>query len=385
MNKVIFLFLACVFVFGCDSTEPIENVDMVVQGVIRPEKNSGDSQEFLFVVKLLEISTHDVTFDYETSDGKAEAGTDYTAVSGSGTIPAGTRDFNIPVTVFGDDEWEQEETFTITISNAVNANIVTANAAGEISNDDKSGFVDSDGYITPDAQSGMTLIWADEFDGSAVDDNNWTFETGDHGWGNNELQDYKAGASNTQVANGKLTITAKNEPNIGYTSARMITKDKQEFKYGRIDIRAKMPQGQGIWPALWMLGHNISDVSWPSCGEIDIMELVGHEPNVTHGTIHWSNASGNHTYQGGEKTLPSGIFADEFHVFTIVWTNTKITWYLDEEEFHFQNVTSGEMSEFRNEFFFIFNIAVGGNWPGSPDATTVFPQTMEVDYIRIFQ
>jgi len=189
-----------------------------------------------------------------------------------------------------------------------------------------------------------------------------------------------SGTNNAQVANGLLTIEAK-QSGSSYSSARLTTQGKQFFKYGRIDIRARLPQGQGIWPALWMLGENFPTVGWPKCGEIDIMELVGHEPAKTHGTVHWHH--NGHASYGGHTSLSSGVFADEFHVFTITWDEQFIRWHLDDVQFHVIDIKG--LPEFHEDFFFIFNVAVGGNWPGNPDATTRFPQTMLVDYVRIFQ
>jgi len=251
------------------------------------------------------------------------------------------------------------------------------------------------GYSTPLSYPNLTLVWNDEFSGVELDASNWTHETGNgaYGWGNNELQSYQA--ANTLVNGGYLVIKAKNEvaSAFNYTSSRIITKGKREFKYGRVDIRAILPKGQGIWPALWMLGSNINDpgVGWPKCGEIDIMELIGGSGtgagrnDKIYGTVHWDNA-GNYASYGGNTSLSTGkIFADEFHVFSIVWNDTTIKWYLDDVQFHVIDITPAELSEFKEKFFFIFNVAVGGNWPGSPDGTTVFPQRMVVDYIRVFQ
>ena len=171
-----------------------------------------------------------------------------------------------------------------------------------------------------------------------------------------------------------------------YNSARIITKGKKEFKFGRIDIRAKLPEGQGIWPALWMLGSNIDDVGWPTCGEIDIMEMVGHEPNKTHGTAHWRASDGNSTFKGA-STSSSKKLSEQYHVYSILWEENSLNWYFDEEKFH--TITPNNLQNvefpFNQNFFFIFNIAVGGIWPGNPDDTTVFPQEMEIDYIRVFQ
>jgi hypothetical protein len=248
-----------------------------------------------------------------------------------------------------------------------------------------SGGVNNTGYSTPLNYPNYTLTWQDEFNGTSLS-SDWIHEIGNGswGWGNNELQYYRQ--QNTSVENGYLTIRAKQEyyGGFNYTSSRIITKGNFFHKYGRIDIRAKLPYGQGLWPALWMLGENISSVGWPSCGEIDIMEMIGgngYNNRTVHGTIHWE--SNGHASYGGHNSLSSGMFADEFHVFSIIWNQNSITWYRDDIQYH--TVDINNLSAFHNNFFFIFNVAVGGNWPGSPDATTVFPQTMIVDYIRVFQ
>jgi beta-glucanase (GH16 family) len=231
-------------------------------------------------------------------------------------------------------------------------------------------------------------VWRDDFDGTTLNSDYWTHETGNNnGWGNNELESYQA--ANTTVADGYLTITAAHPG--GYTSSRIKTAGKKEFRYGEIEIYAKLPQGQGIWPALWMLGSDIGTVGWPACGEIDIMEMVGGtsgspgSDSKVYGTVHWSNSSNNWTYVGGNTSLSSGKFSDDFHKFQLVWTNKSVTWKLDDVQYYSKDTTPSEMSEFRSSFFFIFNVAVGGNWPGNPDGTTTFPQTMVVDYISIKQ
>jgi beta-glucanase (GH16 family) len=248
------------------------------------------------------------------------------------------------------------------------------------------------GYTSPSAYDGFNLVWADEFSGTELSDV-WTFEIGDGcpslcGWGNEELEFYKK--ENTKIADGKLIITAKKE-NAGsrnFTSSRLITKGKKSFTYGRIDIRAILPKGQGMWPALWMLGENISEVSWPKCGEIDIMEMIGgskeDRDRTVYGTVHWDN-NGNYANYGGSTKLKSGIFYDEYHVFSILWDSQKIIWLLDGVQYHVIDITPGGLEEFHKPFFFIFNVAVGGKWPGSPDGSTLFPQEMKVDYIRVFQ
>ena len=164
--------------------------------------------------------------------------------------------------------------------------------------------------------------------------------------------------------------------------------DLQEFQFGRIDVSAKLPEGQGIWPAIWMLGHNFPTSGWPACGEIDIMELIGNEPSTVHGTAHWGTSWNVHQYSGDEITLPEGQkFSDAFHLFSIIWTENSITWLMDDQPYYSIDNTqmNGQPYPFNNSFFFIMNIAVGGNWPGYPNSSTIFPQTMQVDYVRVFQ
>jgi len=248
--------------------------------------------------------------------------------------------------------------------------------------------VPTEGFVSATSYDGMNLVWQDEFNGTELNTAVWTHEigTGSSGWGNNELQYYRS--QNTKVENGNLIITAKKESFAGssYTSSRIITKGNKFFKYGRVDIRAALPEGQGIWPALWMLGENISTVGWPKCGEIDIMEMVGgnNRENTVHGTVHWDN-NNSHAQYGGDYTLSTGTFNDKFHVFSIVWDESRIFWYVDGIEYHVIDTTPEGLNEFRENFFFIFNVAVGGNWPGSPNNTTRFPQHLIVDYVRVFQ
>lgn len=247
-----------------------------------------------------------------------------------------------------------------------------------------------DGWFSPLEYDGMSMVWNDEFDGALVNQANWTFETGNGcpnncGWGNNELEYYRK--ENAWTEDGVLIIEARKEAFQGsnYTSARMITRDKKSFLYGRIDIRAALPKGQGLWPALWMLGNSITSVGWPACGEIDIMEMVGGQgrEKTVHGTLHWDD--NGHVQAGGGYSLPSGTFADKYHVFSITWDESYIRWYVDDKQFHVIDIRPGHMSEFHQPHFIIFNVAVGGNWPGNPNTSTIFPQQMRVDYIRVFQ
>lgn len=244
-----------------------------------------------------------------------------------------------------------------------------------------------DGYTTPLQYQGYQLVWQDEFEGNELS-NDWQHEigTGSNGWGNNELQYYRE--ENTKVDEGYLVIEARQQSFGGqqYTSSRIVTMGQEAFQYGRIDIRAKLPEGQGIWPALWMLGSNFPTVGWPSCGEIDIMEMIGGQgrENTVHGTVHWDN-NGQYANYGDSYSLAQGTFKDEFHVFSIIWDAQAIRWFVNDVQFNQIDITPAALSEFNQQFFFIFNIAVGGNWPGSPNSTTSFPQQMYVDYVRVFQ
>lgn len=247
---------------------------------------------------------------------------------------------------------------------------------------------------SPTSYEGMTLVWADEFESDALDSNSWSYDVGDGcpslcGWGNNELEYYTASAENSYLADGKLVIVAKPDSimNSNYSSAKLVTRDKQTFKYGRIDIRAKMPTGRGIWPAIWMLPADNVYGGWPTSGEIDIVELVGHEPEKIHGTVHFGPAVGYSQNSGNSYSLAAGAFADKFHVFSIIWSQDSIQWLVDGVRYHAISRASVGTNTypFNESFYLILNVAVGGNWPGSPTSETVFPQTMNVDYVRVFQ
>ena len=248
--------------------------------------------------------------------------------------------------------------------------------------------ISAGGHTSPQSYPGMTLVWREEFSGNALDGENWSHETGTgrNGWGNEERQHYRE--KNTRVRDGYLVITAREEAHQGsrFTSSRIVTRGKHAFRFGRIDIRAKLPQGQGIWPALWMLGASMDRVGWPAAGEIDIMEMIGGQgrENTVHGTLHWQQ-DGGHLYEGGSFALPSGTFGDQFHVFSIAWDEQAIRWLVDDYTYLERDISSPALDAFRQEFYFLVNLAVGGTWPGEPDATTEFPQHLVVDYIRVFQ
>lgn len=385
INCFVITFGIAIFSSCEKDKEEVQKPTITISDISGIEGNDGTT-DFVFVIRASNEAPSAITIDYTTQDDIALAGEDFESNSGVATIEAGSKETSITIKILGDIDFEEDESFKVVLSNAANADIIRSTATGTIENDDRFFAHDDNGYSTPTSYSGYTLVWSDEFDGTDLNISDWNYETGNHGWGNNELQNYVGGTKNAFISNGKLVIEAREESSNGsnYTSARITTQGKQSFKYGRIDIRAKLPQGQGIWPALWMLGESFSTVSWPACGEIDIMEIVGHEPATTHGTVHWDN-SGSYASYGDHTSLSSGVFADESHVFSIVWNDTFIKWYLDDVEFHVIDITPAGLSEFHEPFFFIFNIAVGGNWPGSPDVTTIFPQRMVVDYVRVFQ
>ena len=234
------------------------------------------------------------------------------------------------------------------------------------------------------------MVWNDEFTSSAIDPAKWGYDTGGGGWGNNELEYYTNSPENSYISSGNLVIEAKRQTQGGrdYTSARMLTKGKQSFKYGRIDVRAKLPQGQGLWPAIWMLGDDIDQNNWPKCGEIDMMELRGQEPNRMLTTMHFPNSAGTHAQKGGpDQVLPSGNFSSAFHTFSVVRSKDQMRFFLDGNlyfTFGPGDVGSGGYP-FNNPFFMVLNVAVGGDFVNSPTASTVFPQQMQVDYVRYLQ
>ena len=371
---IIFTFAGC----SKDSAEPLPELKLTSTTV---NEGATSATKAEIKVSLSKVFSKDVTFDYAVSDGTAKSGFDYSAfATKSATIKAGQLSTSLEVVILPDDIFEFNETLYVTAENIQNATASFNKATVTIVDDDiYTPETDANGVITPNNYPGMSLVWSDEFNDATLNLTNWSYEKGASGWGNNELEDYTDSPNNVFVENGFLNIKAIKE-GAKYTSGRIITKGKREFTYGRIDIRAKLPVGQGIWPALWMLGSNIETVSWPGCGEIDIMEYLGHEHNKVYGTAHYND--NGHKYEGSNYTLIGGGFEDKFHVFTLMWQENSMVWYVDYQKF-FQFNKAG--NTFNKNQFFIMNLAVGGNWPGNPDATTVFPQTMQVDYVRIFQ
>ncbi len=231
------------------------------------------------------------------------------------------------------------------------------------------------------------LVWEENFDSDQLNEKDWNFELGDGcpelcGWGNDESQIYTK--NNLRLENGHLIITAIKNHDSLYTSSRITTKNNREFQYGRMEIRAKLPLGKGLWPAIWMLGSNISDVGWPLCGEIDIVEYVGREPNMVFTSLHTSDSFGN--TKNTRKDRIEGI-EEGFHLYVIDWNQNKVDFYIDNKLFYSfapENKTT-ETWPFDQPFYFIINLAIGGNFGGKEIDDSIFPEEFTIDYIKVYQ
>jgi hypothetical protein len=362
------LALQVIFLTSCKKDEGSSEPPNVIIN-ITPYTISEDDLALTITVPVYLSATYDgvVTLDYSTQDSTAVAGKNYEATSGTLTFNPGETVKPITVNVMHDTAQKQDVYFKVKLSNPVNAVLTVSRMKIKVINIDYA-----------------TLTWSDEFDNSPLNTTWWNYEEGNNnGWGNHELEVYTRSTDNVHLDSGYLHITALNPSAGSYTSGRITTQGKKEFTYGKVEIRAKLPVGQGIWPALWMLGSNITTVSWPVCGEIDIMEYLGHETNKVYGTLHWDQFG--HKSLGSYMTLPSGSFNTGFHLFTLIWTPNSFKWLVDNQQY--SELTREVVSYFPFDLpqFFIFNVAVGGDWPGPPDETTVFPQNMIVDYIRVYQ
>lgn len=356
------------------------------------DEGTGGNTSFSFDLSLSNAFNQAVTVEISTGDGTALSGEDYVAVSKqSVSIPAGQTKAVFTVNVVGDEWKESTEDFFVLLQNPVNCTLATDAAKGYIMNDDTRIFINDKGNnVSPATYPGYSLVWADEFNGTSLDMDSWNYDVGDGcpncGWGNNELEYYTAG-ENLTLQDGKMIIEARSETKGGknYTSSRIKTQNKKSFKFGRIDIRAKVPKGKGVWPAIWMLGNNISTVSWPKCGEMDIMELLGQEPNKVYSTVHYGPGPGS--IQISRSKTAAVPYSDDFHLFSLIWEADRMRYLVDNELISEvkKSDLGGNTYPFNEPFFLLINVAIGGNWPGSPDATTRLPQWMMVDYVRVFQ
>jgi beta-glucanase (GH16 family) len=235
------------------------------------------------------------------------------------------------------------------------------------------------------------LVWSDEFNGapgSPPDPSKWAFDLGGGGWGNQELEVYTDSRANSYLdGRGNLVIQALNPAAGQYTSARLKTLGKFSTEYGRIEARIKIPYGQGIWPAFWMLGNDIATAKWPACGEIDIMENIGREPATVHGTVHGPGYSDAHGI-GHSFNLATGTFAGGYHIYAVEWSSSSIDFFVDDNNYFTvtpASLPAGVKWVYSHPFFILLNVAVGGSWPGNTDATSTFPQKMLVDYVRVYK
>jgi beta-glucanase (GH16 family) len=251
------------------------------------------------------------------------------------------------------------------------------------------------GEVSQTVHKDWKLVWADEFNGPSLDTSKWSFELNGNGGGNNELQYYTDRPENAHVGNGRLFITARKEKFRGpdgtreYTSARLVTKGKGDWRYGRFEARIKFPKGRGYWPAFWMMPTENVYGGWARSGEIDIVELIGDKPDTLYGTLHYGDQWPRNAQSGDKFVLSSGNFSDDFHVIALEWEQREIRWYVDgklcQAQSRWYSTAAPYPAPFDQKFFIILNVAVGGAWPGPPVPDTQFPQSMEVDYVRVYQ
>jgi beta-glucanase (GH16 family) len=246
--------------------------------------------------------------------------------------------------------------------------------------------------ITAAPNDKWVLAWHDEFNGranTAPDEKKWTHDVGGNGWGNHELEEYTDKTANAFLdGHGHLAIRAIRTEENKYTSARLKTERRFEVKYGKIEARIKITGGQGLWPAFWLLGNTVPSVGWPECGEIDVMENIGKEPDTVHGTVHGPGYAGGKAITSRTKDRQNNSFSKGFHVYGAEWSSQRIIFYLDGSPY--STVTRGQVPKgskwvFDHPFFLLLNLAVGGDWPGNPDHSTQFPQTMLIDWVRVWK
>jgi hypothetical protein len=366
--RIIMFLLHTVILFSCkkNSSDAVTPDILINTGIVSIDEDRPGGSVSL-AVELSSGYDKPVSVEFSTFDSTAIAGKDYVPeFNGIVSFSPGEISKSISIEILPDTATKNDVFFKVVLSNPVNAVLKKKMIVVQIVNVDYS-----------------TLVWSDEFNGAELDAGVWNYEQGATGWGNNELQNYTNSAENVHLDSGYLHITALNPSGSTYTSGRITTQGKRDFTYMKAEIRARLPEGKGLWPALWMLGSNFSTVGWPACGEIDIMELLGDSPSTVHAAIHWE--SGGHISRTGEFSLQGSSFNSGFHNFTFIRTPNKLKWLVDGQSYFFLSRSGIAGFPFDLPQFFIFNVAVGGNWPGPPDETTVFPQHMIVDYVRVYQ
>ena len=397
MKMIIIISLVCALLTACgkSGSDSQSQTDPEISFAdISVAEGNGGAGTVELLLTLNHATSKQVSVNYSTIDGSAKGGEDFTAVSNQTiTFQPNEPTKKLLLTVVADDLKEADETFQVSFQNAVNATVPKNMCSVTLKNDDTKVGFNNTGFDAPATYPGYSLAWADEFNATTLEGNTWTMESGDGcpalcNWGNNELEYYTNNTNNLLFQDGKMLIEAKAETFGGknYTSVRMKTQDKKPFKFGRIDIRAILPKGKGLWPAFWLLPQENVFGGWPKSGEIDMMELVGSEPAKVLGTLHYGPGPGSISITKN-KVLPTGSFNDQFHVFSLEWKEDQIQWLIDGEVFSTINKADigNNNYPFNEKFYLLVNLAVGGNLPGNPDAGTYFPQWLIVDYIRVYQ
>ena len=397
MKNLQIMLVLLALIAGCgkkSGSQGIETVPGLSCENVSVAEGTNSTSNLELKLTLDHGSSKSVTVMYSTIEGTAKSGADFTAVTNQTiTFQPNETEKKVTVSIVADDLKEADEVFQVQLQNPVNAVLVKNISNITLKNDDTRIGFNNTGFEAANAYAGYTLFWSDEFNGSALDVSAWSNESGDGcpglcNWGNNELQYYTSPPNNLFFQDGKMIIEAKAESFGGknYTSARIKTQHKKSFQFGRIDVRAIMPKGKGLWPAFWLLPQDNVYGGWPKSGEIDMMELVGHEPSKVSGTLHYGPGP-NSIYISRNYFLPASDFNDQFHVFSIEWSQDQIKWYVDDNLYSTINKTDigANIYPFNEKFYFIINLSVGGNLPGAPDASTIFPQWLIIDYVRVYQ
>jgi beta-glucanase (GH16 family) len=394
MKTTTILPLALLLAASCGKSGSKGSTPLLTVNDITINEGNGGTNNVEVSLALNQAPGSPVTISWSTMEGSAKAGSDFTAATNqSVTFGANEKEKKITVSVVADDLREPDEVFQVKLTGTAGVALMKSTINITLKNDDTKIAFNNSGYDATGNYPGYTLAWSDEFNGTELAADAWGFETGDGcpglcGWGNNELQYYTPPPNNLFFQDGKMIIEAKAESFGGknYTSTRLKTQGKKAFKFGRIDIRAILPKGRGVWPAFWLLPQDNVFGGWPRSGEIDLMEYIGSETNRVLGTVHYGPGPGS-IYSSKNYILPAGTFNDQFHVFSLEWKQDEIKWFVDDNLYAtFTKADAGANNyPFNEKFFFLINMAVGGNLPGPPDASTVFPQFLIVDYIRIYQ
>ncbi len=346
-------------------------------------EGNGKNKVLTVRARLSHSSDQPVTVTYSTVDSTAKANKDYIPIVDSSFVfnPGTTLD-SFHVTLISDTITEFTKAFKILITNVDNGSGIGESLPITIIDDDfHNVYLASDGYISPLQIPGMSLEFSEEFNDSLSTLGEFNFDTGPSLLFN-QLQTFTTDSDNIKVSNGNLVITARKD-GTNYTSAGINTRNRVIFEYGLIMIRAKMPQGTGIWPSLWMLGNTFDETNWPLCGQIDIATLRGQQPNLMTGAVYYYLSDIQERQSSYSLPVYSDTFSDEYHVFSILWQPGEIEWYVDNHKYMtFSKADVGDSYIFNSAFWLNITLAVGGDLVGNPDYTTQFPQTMKIDYVR---